>query len=188
MSGVSERVPPGQRLVTDFPVLQAGRVEHISDSSWTFFLSGLIDKPYTFDWRTLLSMPAVDQVCDIHCVTGWSKLDTRWKGVRVSDLLWEVAIHRTVRHVVVHAAGSYTTNLPLEYLLQHDVLLTYEHEGQPLSAEHGGPVRLLVPRLYLWKSAKWVTGFEFTEDERLGYWEVRGYHPLGDPWLEQRYS
>jgi DMSO/TMAO reductase YedYZ molybdopterin-dependent catalytic subunit len=183
-----DRVPPGQRLVTDFPVLQAGRVEHIDSAEWELALWGLIDRPRTLDWRALLDLPAIEQTSDIHCVTGWSKLDTHWKGVRVSELLRDVEIGTGARHVVAHAAAGWTTNLPLEELLHDDVLLAYEYGGNPLGAEHGGPVRLLVPRLYFWKSAKWLNGLEFTAEQRLGYWEVRGYHALGDPWLEQRYS
>jgi DMSO/TMAO reductase YedYZ molybdopterin-dependent catalytic subunit len=183
-----QRVPPGQRLVTDFPVLHAGRVEHIDPAAWSLSLSGLVDHPLTFDWNALQALPAVEQTCDIHCVTTWSKLDTRWRGVRVSDLAKDLRIKPAARHVVVHAAAGWTTNLPLGELLRDDVLVAYEYEGRPISADHGGPVRLVVPRLYFWKSAKWLTGIEFTAEERLGFWEVRGYHALGDPWLEQRYS
>lgn len=188
MKSAIDRVPPGQRLVTDFPVLHAGRVEHIDKAAWRLTLSGLIDQPYVFDWPAVMALPSVEQTCDIHCVTTWSKLDTRWKGVRVSDLLRGIAVQPEARHVVIHAAAGWTTNLPLPELLRDDVLLAYEYDGRPLSAEHGGPVRLLVPRLYFWKSAKWLTGIEFTAEQRLGFWETRGYHALGDPWLEQRYS
>jgi DMSO/TMAO reductase YedYZ molybdopterin-dependent catalytic subunit len=188
MTGTHEqRVPPGQRLVTDFPVLHAGRVEHIEPANWRLVLSGLVDPVRTFDLNALLALPAVEQVCDIHCVTTWSKLDTRWKGVRVSELLKGITIKPEARHVVIHAPSGWTTNLPLGELLRDDVLVAYEYDGRPLSADHGGPVRLVVPRLYFWKSAKWLTGIEFTAEERLGFWESRGYHALGDPWLEQRY-
>jgi len=183
-----DRVPPGQDLASDFPVLQAGQVEHLSADTWTLNIFGLVDHLCTFDWRTLLLFPSVEQTCDIHCVTGWSKLDTRWTGVRVTELLKGVNIKPQARHVVAHAPSGWTTNLPLEELLKDDVIVAYEYERRPTSAEHGGPVRLIVPRLYLWKSAKWLTGIEFTADERLGFWELRGYHRLGDPWLEQRYS
>ena len=188
MNGPVDRIPPGQRLVADFPVLHAGRVEHIDKTAWTLTVSGLVDRPRMVDWAALMELPSVEQTCDIHCVTTWSKLDTRWKGVRVSELLKGVTIRPEARHVVVRAAAGWTTNLPLPELLRDDVLVAYEYEGKPISAEHGGPARLLVPRLYFWKSAKWLTGIEFTSEERLGFWEVRGYHALGDPWLEQRYS
>jgi DMSO/TMAO reductase YedYZ molybdopterin-dependent catalytic subunit len=183
-----DRVPPGQRLVTDFPVLHAGPVIRVDRTSWRLRLFGLLTPGLTLDWNGLLSLPSTEQTCDIHCVTGWSKLDTHWRGVRVSQLLSHQQVLPEARHAVIRAEGSWTTNLPLEELLRDDVLLAYEYDGRPLSAEHGGPVRLLVPRLYLWKSAKWPVEIELTTDERLGYWEVRGYHALGDPWLEQRYS
>ena len=183
-----QRVPPGQRLVNDFPVLHAGSVARVERASWRLTISGLVEPRLTLDWDRLTGLPATEQVCDIHCVTGWSKLDTAWKGVRVAHLLEGLQILPEARHVVVHAVDGWTTNLPLDELLRDDVLVAYEYDGRPLSAEHGGPVRLLVPRLYFWKSAKWLGSIEFTPDERLGFWETRGYHALGDPWLEQRYS
>jgi DMSO/TMAO reductase YedYZ molybdopterin-dependent catalytic subunit len=182
------RVPPGQRLVTDFPVLHAGSVMHVEQESWRLSVTGLVDSSLTVDWEGLRSLPATEQVSDIHCVTGWTKLDTRWKGVRTSRLFEGLDVSAQARHAIIHAKGGWTTNLPLEELLAEDVLIAYEYEGRPISAEHGGPVRLLVPRLYFWKSAKWLQGIELTADERLGYWERLGYHALGDPWLEQRYS
>jgi DMSO/TMAO reductase YedYZ molybdopterin-dependent catalytic subunit len=182
------RVPPGQRLVTNFPVLHAGSVMHVQETAWRLTIDGLVGTSLTVDWKGLLALPAVEQTSDIHCVTGWTKLDTRWKGVRVSRLLEGLDISPQARHAVIHAEGGWTTNLPLGELLLDDVLVAYEYEGQPISADHGGPVRLLVPRLYFWKSAKWLRGIELTADQRLGYWERMGYHELGDPWLEQRYS
>ena len=182
------RVPPGQHLVKTLPVLHAGSVMHVDTTEWKLALTGLVSPQATLDYGTLLALPPTDQVSDIHCVTTWSLLDTRWRGVKVTDLLKDYAIDPKARHCVVHATGGWTTNLPLEELLLDDVLLAYEYDGKPISAEHGGPVRLVVPRLYFWKSAKWINGIEFTVDERLGYWERVGYHRLGDPWLEQRYS
>jgi DMSO/TMAO reductase YedYZ molybdopterin-dependent catalytic subunit len=182
------RVPPGQRLVSDFPVLQAGSVMHVEREAWRLTIDGLADPPATLDWTDLVSLASVDQTSDIHCVTGWTKLDTVWKGVRPSTLFENLIVPSEARHVVVRAHGGWTTNLPLEELLRDDVLIAYEYEGEPISDEHGGPVRLVVPRLYFWKSAKWLQGIEVTRDERLGYWERLGYHRLGDPWLEQRYS
>jgi len=183
-----ERVPPGQTVVADFPVLHAGSVARVDRGSFTLTISGLIEPSIVIDWQQLLDYPATEQTCDIHCVTGWSKLDTTWKGVRVSTLIEDLTPSPRARHTVVHAKAGWTTNLPLDDLMRSNVLVAYEFEGKPLSAEHGGPVRLLVPRLYFWKSAKWLEGIEFTAEERLGYWETRGYHALGDPWLEQRYS
>jgi DMSO/TMAO reductase YedYZ molybdopterin-dependent catalytic subunit len=182
------RLPPGQHLVNDFPVLHAGSVMHVDQSAWKLSLSGLVRPGSVLDYAALLALPSTDQICDIHCVTTWSKLDTPWKGVKVTDLLKGFQVDPKAQHVVVHATGGWTTNLPLEELARDDVLLAYEYEGRPISADHGGPVRLVVPRLYFWKSAKWVNGIEFTVEERLGYWERVGYHRLGDPWLEQRYS
>jgi DMSO/TMAO reductase YedYZ molybdopterin-dependent catalytic subunit len=187
-SAGQERIPPGQEVVADFPVLHAGSVARVDRGSFTLTISGLVEPDTVITWEGLLSYPATEQICDIHCVTGWSKLDTTWKGVQVSALLEGLAVSPLARHVVVHAKAGWTTNLPLDELMRSDVLVAYEYEGRPLTAEHGGPVRLLVPRLYLWKSAKWLAGIELTADERLGYWETRGYHALGDPWLEQRYS
>ena len=183
-----ERIPPGQRLVDDFPVLHAGSIAHVSTGSFSLTFSGLVEPHATIRWPDLLDRPAVEITCDLHCVTGWSKLDTRWRGVRVSTLLDSYSVSPEASHTVIHAAAGWTTNLPVAELLGNDVLVAYECEGRPISAEHGGPVRLLVPRLYLWKSAKWLKGIEFTTEMRLGYWESRGYHELGDPWLEQRYS
>jgi DMSO/TMAO reductase YedYZ molybdopterin-dependent catalytic subunit len=183
-----DRVPPGQRLVTNFPVLHAGSVAHIDRTVWSLTVSGLIDPGFALDWNGLVSLPSTEQTCDLHCVTGWSQLDTHWKGVLISRLLEGQEVQPEARHVVVYAPSGWTTNLPIMEFLKDDVLLAYEYEGRPISPEHGGPVRLLIPQLYLWKSAKWIKGIEFTVDERLGYWESRGYHALGDPWLEQRYS
>ena len=183
-----ERVPPGQRLVSDFPVLHAGSIMRVQRDAWRLTIDGLVDPSLTLDWDALLALPATDQTCDIHCVTGRTKLDTRWKGVQVARLFEDLVLSPEAQHAVVRAYGGWTTNLPLEELLRDDVLLAYEYEGQPIPAEHGGPVRLIVPRLYFWKSAKWLQGIEVTLDERLGYWERLGYHRLGDPWLEQRYS
>lgn len=183
-----KRIPPGQRLITDFPVLHAGSVVHVDPKSWRLTFSGLLEPRTVLDWDQIVSLPPTERTCDLHCVTGWTKLDTVWKGVDMSRLLAAVAPSPQARHAVIHARGGWTTNLPLEELMRDDVLVAYEYEGRPISAEHGGPIRLLVPRLYFWKSAKWLEGIELTAEQRLGYWETRGYHALGDPWLEQRYS
>ena len=183
-----QRVPPGQHLVSSLPVLHAGSVMHVARDSWRLTVDGLVEPSLALDWDALLALPATSQTCDIHCVTTWSKLDTRWKGVQVSTLFNDLLLSPGARHAVIHAYGGWTTNLPLEELIREDVLLAYEYEGRPISDEHGGPVRLLVPRLYFWKSAKWLQRIEITAEERLGYWERAGYHRLGDPWLEQRYS
>jgi DMSO/TMAO reductase YedYZ molybdopterin-dependent catalytic subunit len=183
-----DRVPPGQYLTQQFPVLQAGPVHHVRQEGWVLKLTGLIEPRSSFTWDELLDLPAVEQTSDIHCVTRWTKLDTHWKGVPIRSLLEGTSIAPEAKHVVVRAERDWTTNLPLEELLRDDVLVAYEYEGRPLSDEHGGPVRLVVPRLYFWKSAKWLQEIEFVAEQRLGYWESVGYHELGDPWLEQRYS
>ena len=183
-----QRVPPGQHLVSSLPVLHAGSVMHVARDSWRLTVDGLVEPSLVLDWEALVALPATSQTCDIHCVTTWSKLDTRWKGVQASTLFNDLLLSPEARHAVIHAYGGWTTNLPLEELIREDVLLAYEYEGRPISDEHGGPVRLLVPRLYFWKSAKWLQRIEVTAKERLGYWERAGYHRLGDPWLEQRYS
>jgi DMSO/TMAO reductase YedYZ molybdopterin-dependent catalytic subunit len=182
------RVPPGQYLTTSFPVLQAGPVHHVKRETWTLKITGLVDHPRVVTWPDLLSLPAVEQTSDIHCVTRWTMLDTNWKGVRMSTLLEGSKIAPEAGHVLIHGERDWTTNLPVEELLREDVLVAYEYEGKPLSDEHGGPVRLVVPRLYFWKSAKWLKEIEFLAEQRLGYWESVGYHSFGDPWLEQRYS
>ena len=182
------RVPPGQYLTQQFPVLQAGPVHHVKRDGWTLKLTGLLEPQRTFTWQDLIAMDAVEQTSDIHCVTRWSKLDTHWKGVPMRTLLQGSEVASEAGHVVVHAERDWTTNLPLEELLRDDVLVAYEYEGAPISDDHGGPVRLVVPRLYFWKSAKWLEEIEFVAEKRLGYWESVGYHELGDPWLEQRYS
>lgn len=183
-----DRVPPGQHVVGRFPVLQAGVVQHPDRKQWRLVIDGLIEPHLTFAFADLLALPATELICDIHCVTSWSKLDTHWKGVRVKDLLEGATIPPEAQQVLVYGEQAWTTNLPVEELLRDEVLVAYEYEGAPLSDEHGGPVRLVVPRLYFWKSAKWMTRIELLAEKRLGYWESVGYHELGDPWLEQRYA
>jgi len=182
------RLPPGQHLVKNWPVLDLGQTPDIPREAWRLDIAGTVDRPGSWTWQDYLARPQSARTSDIHCVTTWSMLDTHWKGVQVADLLAGTRILPTARHVLVHGDRAWTTNLPLEELLRDDVLAAYEYEGSPLSDEHGGPVRLVVPRLYFWKSAKWMTEIEFMAERRLGYWESVGYHELGDPWKEQRYS
>jgi DMSO/TMAO reductase YedYZ molybdopterin-dependent catalytic subunit len=182
------RIPPGQHLTDRFPVLHAGSVAAVDHETWSLRVAGLVQNERELGWEELMSLPSTELTCDIHCVTRWTKLDTRWKGVRARDLLARTEILPEAKHVLVRAEAGWTTNLPLEELLREDVLIAYEYEGQPLPPDHGGPVRLVVPRLYFWKSAKWLTGLDFVAEQVLGYWESLGYHELGDPWLEQRYS
>jgi len=180
------RVPPGQYVTADFPVLSAGPTPNVPLNEWRFTIGGQVDKPLAWSWQELLALPAEDVTVDIHCVTKWTKLDTAWKGVSVDTLLKNVPT--AAEFVVAHSYGGYTTNLPLEDVTDGKAWVAYEFGGEPLEPEHGGPARLLVPHLYFWKSAKWVRGLEVREDDEPGFWEGYGYHNYGDPWREQRYA
>jgi len=182
------RIPPGQRLIENWPVLHHGEVQRIDISRWVFTISGLVDKERKLTYEEFKALPQVQVFSDIHCVTGWSRLNNLWEGVSSSSLKGLVQIRLQARFVIVHGAGGFTTNLPLEDFFAEDVLFAFKHDGQPLTREHGGPVRLVVPRLYFWKSAKWATGVEFVAQDRPGFWESVGYHNHGDPWKEERYG
>jgi len=180
------RLPPGQYLTSDFPVLSAGPTPHVSLHDWTFSIRGQVDQPRGWSWAELQALPREDVTVDIHCVTKWSKLDTDWAGVSLDTLL--EGVETAAQHVLVYCDGGYTTNLPLEDVTGGRAWLAYGYDGDPLDPEHGGPVRLLVPHLYFWKSAKWVRGIELRPDDEPGFWEGYGYHNYGDPWREQRYA
>jgi DMSO/TMAO reductase YedYZ molybdopterin-dependent catalytic subunit len=180
------RLPPGQYLEHDFPVLSAGPTPCTSLDAWTFVIRGAVDEPVSWTWDELLALSAETPTVDIHCVTKWSKLDTTWKGVSVDTLLAE--LETEAEYVTAWCDGGYTTNLPLEDVTGGRAWIAYEFEGEPLDPEHGGPARLLVPHLYFWKSAKWVRGLELLNHEQPGFWETYGYHNYGDPWTEQRYE
>jgi len=180
-----DRVPPGQYVTRDFPVLTAGPTEVVPTDRWQLTVTDGTATG-TFDWDGLHAFGLETLTTDIHCVTHWSKLGTTWRGVRVSALLDVVGVD-DLPYAVVTSYGGYTTNLPLEDLVDRDAMVAVEFEGEQLSAEHGGPARLLVPHLYLWKSAKWVTRIELVAHDTPGFWEVAGYHNHGDPFLEQRY-
>jgi len=182
------RLPPGQILTRKWPVLHKSHVPRIDTSTWRFTISGAVENPLELSWNDLAALPRVDVVCDIHCVTTWSRFDNRFSGVPVRAILERARPSERARYVMVHAEPDYTTNLPLGDLERPENLLATHHDGEPLHAEHGGPIRLLVPHLYLWKSAKWVTGFELLEEDEPGYWEDNGYHMRGDPWAEERYG
>ena len=182
-----ERLPPGQYSTERFPVLHVGDVPTIAREQWTLRVFGEVTEERALTFDELRALPNADVVVDIHCVTKWSKFDTKWHGVRFRDVMALVEVSPTVTHVVEHAEYGYTTNVPLPALLGDDVLLTWEFDGEPLAPEHGGPVRLLLPSLYFWKSAKWLRGIEFVTGDRPGFWERNGYHNEGDPWREQRY-
>jgi DMSO/TMAO reductase YedYZ molybdopterin-dependent catalytic subunit len=180
------RVPPGQYLTGGFPVLSAGPTPRVDLGSWTFEVRGKIDEPRSWSWDELQALPQEEITVDIHCVTKWSKLDTAWTGVSVDTLL--AGVDTAAEHVVAFCDGGYTTNLPLEDVTGGRAWLAYGYDNEPLDPEHGGPVRLLVPHLYFWKSAKWVRGLELRIDDEPGFWESYGYHNYGDPWREQRYA
>ena len=188
-----DRLPPGQYFTDRFPVLHVGDVPSISRSDWNLTLFGLVDEPRTIDFAELTSMPTVEITTDIHCVTKWSKFDTVWRGVRFRDLVALVGVDPAAQHVIEHAEYGYTTNVPLVDCLGDDVLVAWEYSepgGAPteLTAEHGGPVRFVLPKLYFWKSAKWLRGIEFSAVDAPGFWERNGYHNYGDPFREQRYT
>ena len=178
-------VPPGQYVTHDFPVLTAGPTEAVPTDRWQLTVTDGTATG-TFDWRGLHAFGLQPLTADIHCVNHWSKLGTSWRGVPVSTLFDAVGVD-DLPYALVTSYGGYTTNVPVEDLVDRDAMIAVEFEGEPLSAAHGGPARLLVPHLYLWKSAKWVTRIELSEDDTPGFWEVAGYHNYGDPFLEQRY-
>lgn len=181
------RVPPGQYITPDFPVLSAGPTPRVPLDEWQFRIEGLVTEPAEWSWEAFLQLPSCEFVVDIHCVTKWSKLDTHWEGVSVDTLLDSVAIEPRGKFAIVTCYGGYTTNLPLADLTGGKAFVAYRYDGQPLAPEHGGPARLVVPHLYFWKSAKWVNGIRLMEADRPGFWESLGYHHRGDPWQEQRY-
>ena len=182
------RIPPGQHLVNDFPVLSAGPTPHVGLEKWTFTLKVGPKPVKTWNWAEFNALPQTRLVRDIHCVTTWSKLDTSWEGVLVDDILAAAQIAPPTGFVLAHSFDGYSTNVPIEDLTDGKAMVALSYEGQPISPEHGGPARLLVPHLYFWKSAKWISGLQFTARDEAGFWELRGYHIYGDPWREQRFT
>ncbi|MBI2907512.1 MAG: sulfite oxidase-like oxidoreductase [Chloroflexi bacterium] len=183
-----DRVPPGQRLTDRWPVLHYGPVPAIDPANWTLTIKGLVDKGRKISYEEFMALPQVKVLSDIHCVTTWSALDYLWEGVSTSVVKDLVQIRPEAKYVMAYAPGGFSANLPLDDFFQPDVLFAVKCNGHPLAPEHGYPVRLIVPRLYLWKSAKWIDGIEFMEKDRPGFWESHGYHNHGDPWKEERYS
>ena len=179
------RLPPGQYVVNDFPVLSAGPTPRVALDQWAFSIEGEIDEPKRWSWQEFLALPSETVTQDIHCVTKWSKFETTWKGVSVDRLL--EGVETAAEYITAFSYGGYTTNLPLEDVTGNKAWVAYEFDGQPLHPEHGGPARLLVPHLYFWKSAKWVRGIRLENEQQPGFWESNGYHLYGDPWREQRY-
>ena len=182
------RVPPGQYITDGFPVLSAGPTPQVDLDRWSFTIGGLVAEPVTLSWMDFIGLPVREFVVDISCVTKWTKLDTRWEGVSVDDLLERVQLDPTAQFVVARSYGGYTTNLPLADVLNGQAFVAHRYDGQPLEPAHGGPARLVVPHLYFWKSAKWVNGLRLTDRDEPGFWESLGYHNRGDQWLEERYS
>jgi DMSO/TMAO reductase YedYZ molybdopterin-dependent catalytic subunit len=181
------RLPPGQYLTDRFPVLHVGDVPTYAPGQWNLTIDGLVDSPFTIDLEELRAMPSVTLTFDIHCVTKWSKFDTTWTGVPVRDLFARAGVQSAASYVVEHAEYGYTTNLPLADITTDEAIVAYAFEGEDIEAIHGGPVRIVVPHLYFWKSAKWVRRLEVRDSDRPGFWEQNGYHMYGDPFTEQRH-
>ena len=182
------RLPPGQYVTERFPVLHVGDVPEYGPGEWDLTIDGLVDHPFTIGLDELKAMPSVNLTFDIHCVTKWSKFDTSWTGVPVRDLLARAGVHKRAKFVLEHAEFGYTTNLPLADITTDQAIVAYAFDGEEIEAIHGGPVRIVVPHLYFWKSAKWVRSLELIDRDRPGFWEHNGYHMYGDPWREQRHS
>jgi DMSO/TMAO reductase YedYZ molybdopterin-dependent catalytic subunit len=184
----ANRIPPGQHLVDDFPVLSAGPTPKIAEREWSFTLK-VGPKPIkTWYWAAFNALPQTKVSRDIHCVTTWSKLDTHWEGVSVDDILTDAGVEPPTAFVLAHSYGGYSTNLPIADLVTGKAMVAVKYDDRPLPPDHGGPARLLVPHLYFWKSAKWLNALQFTTQDEAGFWELRGYNMYGDPWREQRYT
>ena len=184
----ARRLPPGQQRVRDFPVLDLGTHPNLNPRDWRLSVEGLVSTPTVFSLADIEAIPPFDVTADIHCVTAWSRLDNRWRGVATRDLIAEVRPHDDAKFVIVKSYDGYTTNLSIDWLYETDSLIATHWEGKPLTREHGGPARLVIPALYFWKSAKWVRSIRYVARDVKGFWEARGYHGVGDPWKEQRYG
>ncbi len=182
------RLPPGQSLTLKWPVLHYGSVPRFDPARWDFKVTGLVEQPLTLTWEEFNRLPRVEDTSDFHCVTRWSRFDNRWGGVAFRELLKQVKLAPRAGFVLVHAEQGFTANVPLPDLDRPNVLFATHHDGQPLTSEHGHPLRLIVPHLYAWKSVKWVRGIEFLDHDVPGFWEQNGYHMYGDPWKEQRFD
>jgi len=186
--GDKSRIPPGQYKTDDFPVLSLGPTPHVSTADWTLRVEGLVEKTQKWNWDEFAKLPHEDIVRDIHCVTKWSKLDSRWRGVSLDHLIKEVGVKPEAKFLIAYSDDGYSTNIPLEDIRGGKAWVATSYDDNPIADEHGGPARLLIPHLYFWKSAKWVAKLEFVAEDAPGFWEVRGYHNHGDPWTEERYS
>lgn len=185
---IKDRIPPGQSLTDDFPVLSAGPTPRVRAEDWSFTLKVGPKPVATWNWAEFNALPQTRLTRDIHCVTAWSKLDTHWQGVLIDDILAEANVEPPTDFILAHGYDGYTTNVPLKDLVGGKAMIATTYDGKPLAPDHGGPARLLVPHLYFWKSAKWISGLQFTARDEPGFWELRGYHIYGDPWREQRYT
>ena len=183
----SDRVPPGQYLAKGFPVLTYGETPQVTTDEWELRIWGLAE-PQTFTWSDFMNFPQHDFTADFHCVTRWSKLDVKWTGIKVTDFMDGISLDSSATHLMEHCYGGYTTNLSLDDFLRPENFFAHTLNGESLSPEHGGPMRLVVPHLYGWKSAKWINGIEFLARDELGFWERNGYHKRGEPWAEERYA
>ncbi len=182
------RLPPGQSPTVKWPVLTAGPEPDVAQDTWVLSVDGAVERPYDLDWAELMGLPQEDWTGDLHCVTRWSKFGMHWRGVSVARLLERAGLAPGATHLLAHSYGGYTTNLPLADALGRPAFVAHTADGEPLTGEHGGPARLLVPHLYLWKSAKWIRRLQVLEADQLGFWERNGYHHRGDPWGQERYS
>jgi len=182
------RLPPGQHLTAEWPVLDLGIQPNLVQSDWSLSVAGAVEHPIRWTWNDFMAQPQVEMTSDIHCVTTWSRYDNTWQGVSARHLLAMVKPRASARFIMFRSYDGYTTNVPLNRFADDDVLLAHTWEGHPLSREHGGPVRVVIPKLYFWKSAKWLRAITFMDQDSPGYWELRGYHDEGDPWTEQRYG
>jgi DMSO/TMAO reductase YedYZ molybdopterin-dependent catalytic subunit len=185
---IAKRVPPGQRLVKGWPVLHYGPIPTFDESTWDLEVSGAVENPYMLTYSELKGLDPADVQADMHCVTGWSTLDNEWMGIPFRVLVEKAKPKPEAKWVIAHCDYGYTSDLSLQAMLDDDVLVAWAHNGEPLAPEHGFPLRLVVPKRYAWKSAKWLRGLEFAEQNKRGFWEVRGYHVHADPWREERYS
>lgn len=184
----ADRLPPGQRLVENWPVLDLGIQPEIAREKWELTIAGLVENPLRLDWKTFSRLPQIESVSDIHCVTTWSRYDNVWTGVPAAEILKRVRPRPDARFVILHSYDGYTTNVPIEVFADDDVLLAHSWQGEPLTREHGAPVRMIIPKRYFWKSAKWLRRIDFSATDSPGFWEVRGYNNNADPWMEERYS
>ncbi len=182
------KLPPGQTGTTKFPVFTYGESPVISINDWRFSVWGRVEREREWTWTEFLSLPQTKLRADFHCVTQWSRFDDEWEGVLFRDLMKEITVRPDAKHVMQHAYGGYTTNLPLRWMIDEDVIFAHTLNGMPLAADHGGPMRVVTPRRYAWKGAKWIRGLEFMASDKPGFWEANGYSNSADPWKEERFS